>query len=380
MVENEKKIFILTGEPSGDYYGAELTKTLFELNPELIVEGAGGVQMKDAGAKIICETSHLGVIGILNAVLKIIPILSALNFIIKHLEKNPPDVLITVDFGAFNMYVLRKLQRKIPTLYYIPPGCWARNRKAGELPFLVSAIATPFSWSADNLKSAGAEIDIEWVGHPLLDSMKPEISKEEIKQKLGLKKDEEVLAIIPGSRSQELKYMLPMFLRAVEIMEKKPKLIISLAKNIDKKQILSMIPRNLEVIHYADGLDKNYLQAATAAFVTSGTATLEMALLNIPMVVSYRGSNVAGLQYQFWKNKKGFEWISLPNIILQRGIIPEYVQYNANSEALYAEMMNLLTNDGKRQEQLLAFKELHSCLGSPGSILRAAKMALKLLK
>jgi len=378
---NKKRLFILTGEPSGDYYGAQLTRKLYELDPSLEIEGAGGVQMKSAGAKIIRETAHLGVIGIFNAVLKIVPILRALRFVLKYLQKNPPDLLILIDFGAFNMHILRKLNKKIPALYYIPPGCWSRYRKPGELPHLVSAIATPFSWSAENLQKTDANVKIEWVGHPLLDSIVTTKSKEEARQELGIGMDEKILAIIPGSRSQELKYMLPMYFSALKSLKGEAKLLISVAKNVKLTEIQRYIPQNFDKknIIFIDGLDRDILQIADAAFVTSGTATLEMALLKVPMVAAYRGSNVAGLQYQYWKNKRGCEWISLPNIILQEGVIPEFVQYDANADALAKTMNGLLFDTDSQDIQKLAFTKLRAALGETGSIDRVAAMALDLL-
>ena len=374
-----KRIFILTGEPSGDYYGALLTRKLYELDPNLAIEGAGGMQMRNAGAKIIRETAHLGVIGILNAVLKIVPIFKALFFVLKYLRKNPPDLLILIDFGAFNMYILRKLKKKIPAMYYIPPGCWSRYRKPGELPHLVSAIATPFSWSAENLKKTDADVEIEWVGHPLLDSIATTKTKEEARKELGIGEDEKVLAIIPGSRPQELKYMLPMYFSAAKSLTGDAKLLVSVAKNVKQAEIRRYIPKKIseENIIFVDGLDRDILQIADAAFVTSGTATLEMALLQIPMVVSYRGSNIAGLQYQYWKNKRGFEWISLPNIILEESVIPEYVQYAANADVLTGAMNDLLFNIDSKDKQKSAFTKLRASLGENGSIDRVADMAFR---
>ena len=184
------RIFILTGEPSGDLHGAYLASALRALDPSITLCGVGGTRMAQAGVDLVARSEHWGAIGLVGALAKVPRLCREMFRLQRLLRDDPPDGLVLIDFGGFNVRLLQRLRgTPMHKIYYIPPGCWSRQRGPGNLPFLVDAIATPFPWSADNLRRARAPATIEWVGHPLLDYTLHADSRASARRHLGVADD-----------------------------------------------------------------------------------------------------------------------------------------------------------------------------------------------
>jgi len=375
------RIFILTGEPSGDLHGARLAQALAAQNSSVELIGVGGTRMRQAGVRLTMESEHWGVIGIAAALGKLPYLLSRLYAIERALRADPPDVLVPIDFGAFNMHLLRRLNNGIRTVYYIPPGCWSRHRSPGQLPFLVNAVATPFPWSAENLRSAGAPARIEWVGHPILEYTRVGDTREEARAKLGLRPDRPVVAVVPGSRREEVRRMLPIFIDTLKRLSPAPQILLTVAPSLSEPAVRELLARagtrGLE-IRLLDGINYQQVQTADAALAASGTATLELACLNVPMVIAYRGSFATWVQYKIASRNGQLRFIGLPNILADAPVVPELLQHAATPDALAEALSPLLTDTPARRAQLDAFAGIRASLGDGHACEKAAALVLEI--
>ncbi|HEY3377554.1 MAG TPA: lipid-A-disaccharide synthase [Armatimonadota bacterium] len=371
------RIFILTGEPSGDAHGAYLAQTLRTLAPEVRLSGVGGTRMRQAGVDLIASSEHWGAIGIPEALRKVPGLWVQMQRLVRQLLADPPDVLVLIDFGAFNVRLLRRLRgHGIRTVYYIPPGSWSRHRAPGALPFLVDAIATPFPWSAENLRKAGAPAPILWVGHPLLDYLQQRAAtRADARAALGIADTRPVVALVPGSRRKEVRLLLPVFFAALRRLHPTPLCLLAVAPSIGEETVRRMAPADLD-IRYLDGLAYDALPAADAALVASGTATLELACLGVPMVVAYRGTSADWVQYQLLRRSGALQHIALPNILAEDFVVPELLQHAANPEGLAATLLPLLEHSPARDRQLQAFAAIRSWLGDGEATRRTAQLVL----
>lgn len=373
------RIFILTGEPSGDLHGARLAQALTAQDPAVELIGVGGTRMRQAGVRLTMESEHWGVIGIAAALGKLPYLLSRLYEIERILRADPPDVLVPIDFGAFNMHLLRRLNGGIRTVYYIPPGCWSRHRRPGQLPFLVHAVATPFPWSAENLRSAEAPARIEWVGHPILEYTRVSVTREEARAKLGLRPDRPIVAVVPGSRREEVRRLLPIFIHTLKRLSPVPQVLLTVAPSLGEPALRELLARagtrGLE-IRLLDGIDYQQVQTADAALAASGTATLELACLNVPMIIAYRSSLATWVQYKIASRGGQLRFIGLPNILADAPVVPELLQDAATPDALAEALSPLLTETPARHAQLDAFAGIRASLGDGHACEKAARLVL----
>lgn len=369
-------VFILAGEPSGEMHGAYLARALRALDPTITLTGVGGTRMAQADVSLIARSEHWGAIGLAQALGRVPRMISEMHRLQRALRENPPDVLVLIDFGAFNVRLLRRLRGSGQrTLYYIPPGCWSRARAAGDLPLLVDAIATPFPWSAENLRRVPSQADIEWVGHPLLDYTASAASRVSARKLLAVSDEQPVVAILPGSRRTEVRNLLAVFVAATRHLTPRPRLLISVAPSIGESAMRKWLPKDMPV-ELLDGMDYARIAAADAALVASGTATLELACLNVPMVVAYRASFALWLQYHIVTLTTSQRHIALPNILAQADVVPERLGRAANPRELAATLTPLLTNTAERRAQLEAFQQIRGLLGDGTAVERTARMVL----
>lgn len=368
------RVFILTGEPSGDMHGAHLAHALRALDPALKLSGVGGTQMAQAGVALVARSEHWGAIGFLEALGRVPRLIFEMRRLERLLRADPPDVLVLIDFGGFNMRLLRYLRGSgLRAVYYIPPGCWSRLRAPGDLPMLVDAIATPFSWSAENLRRVAGRATIEWVGHPLRDYTLSAASRAQARAQLEIAEAQPVLAILPGSRRTEVHNLLACFLASARHLTPRPRILLSVAPSIGEAAIRRLAPADLE-IDYLDGVDYTHIAAADAALVASGTATLELACLNVPMVVAYRASIALWAQYQLIRLTTKLRYISLPNILAEAEVVPEVLKDAADPRKLAAALAPLLQDTPARQAQLAAFREIQGWLGDGTAVQRTARL------
>lgn len=375
-------VFIIAGEASGDWSGSLLVRAMRRARPELSFRGIGGRRLAAAGVEVRFDSSSWGAIGVFDALKKVPRMWRAMHEVQAELNAHPPGLLVLVDFGAFNMRLARAIKDVgIPTLYYFPPSSWRRRLRRPELKDLVDVIATPFPWSAELL--SGGRARAEWVGHPVVDSAQPRLSRAEAYDLYRLDPARPVVALAPGSRDQELRYLFPVLAAAgAKLTKQFPGLqvVIPVAPTLDRERVAAELARAGLTAKLLNGMDYDALQLAQAAAVCSGTATLEFCCLGIPMVITYRTSRATTLEYRLMRGLfEGQRLAGMPNIIAGREIVPERMGSGATAETIAGDLAAFLNDAGLRARTKAALEEVRATLGPPGATERAARLALELL-
>ncbi|MGB9607129.1 MAG: lipid-A-disaccharide synthase [bacterium] len=383
-MREEVRIFLSTGETSGDLYASYLAKAIKEEIPQASFWGMGGEHMRKAGITLLIHSAQKGAIGIVES-LKVLPFFIYAFWKIKNfLSENPPHLLILIDFGAFNLRLGRWAKRRgIQTLYFIPPGSW--RRRVGENVALLKQSADKviciFPWNKEALEEKG--IEAYFFGHPLLDILEKE-AKEKARTRLGLE-EAPTVGLLPGSRLQEIRYVLPTLLQTVPLIKRTipeaqfvlapPESSLAFLKKIlPKGWTISdkLLKSDENIVHLRPGQSWSVINASNALIITSGTATLESAVLETPFIVVYKGSFLTKIEYKLRRMK--LPYISLPNIILERKEIPELLQEQANPSLLANLTCNLILNEEERNRQMELFREIKAKLGGKGMFLQTAKL------
>lgn len=382
------RIFISTGEVSGDLQGALLIEALkrnaLSLGIELEIVALGGDRMAAAGATLLGDTTAIGSVGLVESLPFILPTLQIQQRAKKYLSNHPPDLLILIDYLGPNLGIgsyTRKYLPNVPIFYYIAPQDWVwsptshNTKKIAEITDKLLAI---FPAEAKYFQEKG--IDVTWVGHPLLDRMQYAPSKAEARQILGLKSDDIIVTLLPASRQQEIRYLLPVICEAAQkIQQQIPQVKFLIPVSLEKFRLgietaLSEyeIPATLVETQTIEAI-----AAADLAITKSGTANLEIALLNVPQVVLYKIN-----PFTIWIGRKllkfSIPFMSPVNLILMREVVPEFLQETATSENIANSAIELLTNQEKRAKMISQYQEMRSQLGEVGVGDRAAMAILSI--
>jgi lipid-A-disaccharide synthase len=375
-------LFIVAGEASGDWAGALLARALRERRADLALRGVGGRRMAAAGVELLADSSDWGAIGVLDAVRKIPRVWRALRSVRAHLARDRPSGLVLIDAGGVNIPLARMVRPLgVRTLYYLPPGSWSRRLRNAGLRELVDVIATPFAWSRDLL--AGGSARVEWVGHPVVEAARPRLTAEEAWEQYDLDAALPVVAMAPGSREQEMRYVLPVLAEGAAILAREwegVQFLVPVAEpdyEMDARHAFDRFGLKVRLLR---GMEYDALQLARAAAVCSGTATLEFACLGIPMVVVYRASPATTVQYLLVRGVVSGQWrAAMPNIIAGRDVVPELMWRYARPEAIAREVGSLLA-DGEHRERMRAeLAEVVRSLGPAGASARTAELVLELI-
>jgi lipid-A-disaccharide synthase len=333
--------------------------------------------MRAAGVEIFCDSSQLAVNGLVEAIAQGRRIWYIYRRLRAALAERRPSLVVLIDFPDFNLFLARRVNRLgIPLLWYVSPQVWAwRRYRVRKLGRRVTRMMVIFPFEAPLYRDQGVEVD--FVGHPLVDLAKPRLGRDETMRKLGLDPARPLIGLLPGSRRSEVTRIYPMLLRAAEIMSKeKPELQFAtpVASTIDL-ETLARFTRDAN-IRVALGEDLSYeiMAAADAAAVATGTATLECALQNTPHVMVYRLSPITYLLKPMVKLKH----YCLVNVVADRGVVPELIQRGCTPEAVAARTLALLGPEGEAQRQ--GFSEVRARLGEGGASARAARVLLDMLE
>ncbi|MBN2682339.1 MAG: lipid-A-disaccharide synthase [Bacteroidales bacterium] len=363
------KYYIIAGEASGDLHGANLIKGLKKNDPEGVFRCWGGDKMQEQGAEIIKHYKDLAFMGFIPVLLNIRTIFKNISFCKKDILDFNPDVLILVDYPGFNLRIAEfATKNKIKVFYYISPTVWAWHKsRIKKIEKYVSKLFVILPFEKEFYKNHGLEVDFE--GHPLLDALefrlKNKQSREDFLKENNLE-NKPIIALLAGSRVQEVKKMLPVML---SIIDNYPdyNFVIAGVKSLDTALYTNIIGSNKVSILF----DKTYelVQQSEAALVTSGTATLETALLNTPQVVCYKTGK---LTFFIAKNLVDIKYISLVNLIMDKEVVKELIQNNLNKTILKFELDRLLFDSETKNRILEEYKQLHEKLGGAGASNRIA--------
>lgn len=360
------RIAIVAGELSGDVLGASLIHALKRYYPESEIVGVAGSKMQAAGCKSLFPMERLSVMGASEVLRRLPDLLRARRHVIQYFLENKPDIFIGIDAPDFNLTVEATLRRAgIPTVHYVSPSVWAwRKGRIRKIKRSVDLMLTLFPF--EQAIYTENHIPVEFVGHPLADRYAQLPSKDTVRQSLGISSNEIVIALLPGSRAQEIAHLGQVFIHvAKRCKETLPNLrvIIPAANPMRHKEITDLVDQSgIRVLCKVDILsgevDKAVL-AADAALATSGTVTLEAMLLGCPMVVAYR---FAPLSWWIAKTFVKLPYVSLPNLLAQRFLVEEYLQDDASEENLTTAVMKLLTNPELSEQMRTEFAILKQSL------------------
>ena len=383
-----KKIFISTGEVSGDLHGSLLSKALFDearkYSINLEIYGLGGEKMKNEGVQIIQDTTSISAIGIWEALPLLFPTIKIQRKFFKSIKKYRPNCLIMIDYMGPNIKIGTKLKRSrnnIPIYYYIAPQEWAwrvGNNSTTKLINFSDKIFAIFKQEANFYKRRGGEVF--WVGHPMIDSTKKLPSKKDSRAILKLKANQNILLLMPASRPQELRYILPTFLRTAKKLQLRyPSLIVyipSCRKVFDerfRRGLETYKIRGKVVSQQNDSELKPYIYALTKlALSKSGTVNMELALYGIPQIVGYRVSRVTAFIAKRILNFK-VRFISPVNLLLKKLIIPEFLQENFNEKKIFYKSCSIIDLKTEKAKIKKGYSLLKKELGEEGVVERAAK-------
>jgi lipid-A-disaccharide synthase len=370
---------IVAGEASGDLHGGNLVRAMRRIDPDLSFYGIGGEKMQAAGVELLADAADMAVVGLTEVVFKLGMILRVMRRLKSSLAKTPPDLVILIDYPDFNLPLARAARKRgIKVLYYISPQVWAwRKGRIETIRKTVDRMVVILPFEEKFYRDAG--VDVTFVGHPLLDEVRKKYSRPEALKRFGLREEAVTVAILPGSRRSEVAVLLPEMLRACRILAEKIsplQFILPIAGTLDPafvRNILGQFPVRVNVIR-----DEIYdvIAVSEAAMVASGTATLETALLETPMVVVYK---VSGVSYAIGRRFIRVDHISLVNLIAGCAVVPELIQDDANPERIAAEVRELITRHGKAREMKASLALIRGKLGAPGASQRTAQIACDML-
>lgn len=377
------KIMIVTGEASGDLHGAKLIRATLDKNPGVDFMGVGGRRMADAGCEILMRGEDLAVMGLVEVLGHFPTIFLAFQRLKAFLQGHQrPDALVLIDFPEFNLRLARQAQKAgVPVLYYVSPQVWAwRRGRVKKIAGLVDRLAAIFPFEPDLYR--GLDIQVEYVGHPLLDELPGSLDRREILDRLGIGAATPVIGLFPGSRRSELKFMLDTLVSAgTMIHAQRPgvRFLVPVAAGLSEADIACHFPENMNIDFIQPEMMTIYETAkACAAIITvSGTVTLQIALAGTPMVIFYK---LAPVSFAIGRRLIRVEHIGLANIVAGKRIVPEYVQTEATPQNLAREALDLVDNQERADKIRGELGALREKLGRPGCSDRVADMLLDMVR
>lgn len=371
-------ICMAAGEASGDMQGALLVAELKRRKPQLEFAGLGSTLMQRAGVRLLEDCRGLAAIGLIEGAKKFPRGVAAYYRLRRLLRSGWADLLILIDFPIVNLRLARYAKEHgYPVAYYFPPGAWTEeNKRAAPVARYSSRIITPFPMSARAYAEAGA--DVTFVGHPLIDVLRPAVERRE--QCLGPSDAAPVVAMLPGSRDHEITHILPALLGAAQLIKAElpgAEFGVSAAPTASKDHIASVVQKEGLSARIVEGTHE-LLEAAHIALVASGTATLEAAIMGVPMVVVYRAALIPYLHYRYVYRPR-LHTIAMPNILAGKKIVPELIQYKASPEGIAKAALRYLRDEEFAQQTARRLREAVSKLGNGGALQHAGDIIIEML-
>ena len=360
-------ILLIAGDVSGDVHIAALARTLLDHDPNRTLHALGGRRVREIiarspGGQFLGDTTNCSAIGITSAIKIYFRCRKLGDQLREFVHTHQIDLAVLCDWGGFNGRALPVLHALgIPTLYYFPPRSWQRTGSPGLgiVPY-VTRVATPFKWSAERLRSAGARA--EWVGHPSLENIPSPDKRPALRRKFGIEPNETLVALLPGSRPSELRVLAPRMAKAASIVkESKDLQFIAVVPKELAEQARSFLPPSIRIL---SDCAMDLLLASDAAIVKTGTATLEAALVGTPQVTVYDASVTGRIEWCLLWAWRRIPFIAMPNIILQREAVPELIGLNCQPEKIAQALTRILGDEETRDKMVKDYGLVRKALGS----------------
>jgi lipid-A-disaccharide synthase len=360
-------ILLIAGDVSGDVQTAALARTLLARDPNCTLHALGGQRLREIVAQspdgqFLADTTNCSAIGILSAIKIYFRCRALGNRLLEFLSTHHIDLAILCDWGAFNGRVLPRLHALgIPTLYYFPPRSWERTGPLGlGIVRYVTRVATPFQWSAERLRRAGARAD--WVGHPSLENIPKPEERQALRLKFGITSNDTLVALLPGSRRSEIRVLASRMSKAASIIntQVRARFIAVVPRELADEAHLHLPPS----IQIVSDCAKELLLASDAAIVKTGTGTLEAALVGTPQVAVYDVSIPGRVEWFLLWAWRHIRFIAMPNIILQREAVEELIGLNCQPEKIAQALVRVLKDETARKKMQRDYALIRQALGS----------------
>ena len=371
---------VVAGEASGDLHGARMVAALRRRAPNCYFTGMGSHRLRDAEVELLFDSQQIAVMGLVEVLRYWPKIKRALSILEEAIVNNPPDLLILIDYVEFNLRIAAVAKRVgVKVLFYISPQIWAwRPERVHKIGRLVDMMAVIFPFEVAYYDHAN--IPVRYVGHPLIGHVSSACPAEEFKRQLSIPKDRKIIGLLPGSRVGEVKQILPVLLDMAQQLNRCRDdlhfvlpLASSLSPQLIEKYTSSAHLDNLTVL---DQRAYDVMNVADSIAIASGTATLEAAIMRTPMAIVYKFNVITAF---FIQRKMTIEHVGLPNIVMGRGIVPEFIQSRFNASAIAEEIEKQLDDQVYRQKMLDELAKVSEVLGEHAADERVAEMACEML-
>jgi lipid-A-disaccharide synthase len=377
------QLLLSAGEASGDMYAARLA-TALKQRLDVAIFGMGGPLMRTAGVDIITDYSEVSVVGITEVLKRLPSLVRAMRHLVDEADRRKPALAILTDFPGFHLRLARKLRRKgIRNIYYICPQFWAWR------PWRVNLVRRRFAealciFPFEEKFYADAGVPVKFIGHPLVGNVQATLARELFSKKYGLNNGGRIITVLPGSRRGEIAHHLPILVEALGEIRRRIsaplEIVVAVAPELDVARLEAGFPADW-CVRFIKNDAYNALAAADLAIVSSGTATVETALLGIPMIVVYRLSPLtARLAKPLVKTK----FFAMVNLIAGRAVVPELIQDYFTAQRVASEALSLLSDSSEGQARIAEMRrglqEVQNLLGPPGAVERAADEIARLLQ
>jgi len=375
----DRTLVMVAGEASGDQHGARLVDALRTLDPTLRILGMGGAAMRAAGVQLVADADETAVVGLTELWEKRRVLKASLARLQACLEVERPALVVCIDFPDFNLLLARRAHRLgIPVCYFIGPQIWAwRRGRIRLIRRLIRKMLVLFPFEEPLYREAG--VDVAFVGHPLLDALADVPSRERCREAFGLRGTAEVIGLLPGSRQAELSRHLPLLLgaaRRIRAARPEAEILLGLAASLDRATVERVVSAAGCPVRLLQGRTHELIRASDLVLAVSGTVTLETAILGTPLLITYR---LGWLSWLVARLLVRVRFIGLPNLVADRAIAPELIQFDATPERLAAEALFLLSDPTRLRAMRADLAEVRRRLGERGAAARAAKEVLALL-
>lgn len=373
-MEKKKNILIVAGEASGDIHAARLVNEITLLNPKVSFFGLGGQRLKTAGVELYYDIVKLAVVGIWEVVKNYPKFRRIFNGLLDEIDGRKPHAAILVDYPGFNLRLVKELKKRgIPVIYYISPQIWAWGEERITLiKETVSLMIVLFKFEENIYKKHG--VPVKWTGHPLIENIKVTADKESFSRQQGFEEKTPIIALLPGSRLKEVKVLLPIMLESCRIINDKLKipaqLMIIRSPTVKEKIFSRIISRHKIPVKTITDNAYDAVSASDFALVASGTATLETAILKVPMAILYK---VSFLTWAFGKLTIKIPYIGLVNVVRGEKLIEEFIQYDARPERIASYVIETLQDPEKIRSIKTSLAEIAESIGEKGASRRAAE-------
>jgi len=371
----KKHIVIVCGEASGDLNASLLIRSLKAINPQVKISGVGGSMMREAGAEIYQDIKELSAIGLFDVLKKLPRFFALKKLLLEKINSQKPDAVVLIDFSGFNLRLAKAINKKIPVIYYISPQIWAsRQGRVNTIKQYISKMIVVFRFEEEFYRKFG--IDAEFVGHPLLEIVRAEMNKAEFLMKFSLAPGKTTIALLPGSRKQEIKNILPIMLKTASLIKRELhdiQFIIAKPAQTEWDIYNRLVAGTNLDIRIIEGSAYDCLNSADFALVASGTATLETALMQKPFAIIYK---MDFLNYLLYRPQVKLPYIGMVNIVAEKKIVPEFIQFQAVPEEIAKYALQILTNPAEAKKIQSNLRDIRLLLGETGAARRAAQAIL----